>query len=142
RPPRARASPRVGPPPFWSPWHVSPRPDPQALLSRRAPGAPTRVSVHSRRNTQGGGRQRRTLHPLAQHPGPVAANLPGVDSCFSRFSMVALPLTPSFVTPLECAAGVNEADLRSRRVMQDDAIPLDSDGARALGPISPFERIG
>src|SRR5207249_6268327 len=42
---------------------------------------------------------------------------------------------------VECAAGVNEADLRSRRVLQDDAIPPDSDGARALGPISPFERI-
>src|SRR5436853_7930713 len=39
---------------------------------------------------------------------------------------------------VERVAGMNEGDLRSRRVLEDHAIALDGDGARTRGPISPL----
>src|SRR5437762_3907398 len=42
---------------------------------------------------------------------------------------------------VERVAGMNEGDLRSRRVLEDHAIALDGDGARTRGPISPLQRI-
>src|SRR6267142_3265993 len=42
---------------------------------------------------------------------------------------------------VEFVTGANEGDVCSRRLLEDDPIPLGRDGARTREPIPPFERI-